>query len=333
MLHILHGQDDFSLREAVGRIKGGLGAPEMVAANLTSLDGEHLTLKELEGNCNASPFLSPARLVIVTGLLGRFEPKLGRSQGGKRSVTQVKVEGGEWQGLDSYIQRMPPTTVLILIDGKISRHNFLLVRLSPLAEVQAFPLLRGRDLRAWIQLRATKDGGSITPQAVGLLAELIGGDLWAMSSEINKLLLYAEGRTIDEEDVRQSVSHAQQAGVFALVDAVLEGRVQTAQRALHRLSREGALPTYVLAMITRQLRLIAQVKEMSPGSSRKQIQDSLGLASTYAMDKVVSQAKLYDLERIAQTYRRLRETDLAIKTGKYNDRLAVELLVTELCQE
>jgi DNA polymerase-3 subunit delta len=333
MLHILYGQDDFSLREAVGRIKCGLGAPEMVAANLTSLDGEHLTLKELEGNCNISPFLAPARLVVVTGLLGCFEPKFGRSQGGKRSVTKVKVDGGEWQALDSYIQRMPPTTVLILVDGKLSRHNPLLVRLSPLAEVQAFPLLRGRDLRAWIQQRATKDGGSISPQAVGLLAELIGGDLWAMSSEINKLLLYAEGRTIDEEDVRQSVSHAQEAGVFALVDAVLEGRFQTAQRALHRLSREVALPTYILAMITRQLRLIAQVKEMTPGSSRKQIQDSLGLASPYTMDKVLNQAKLYDLERIAQTYRKLRETDLAIKTGKYNDRLAVELLVTELCQE
>ena len=333
MLHILYGQDDFSLREAVGRIKGGLGAPEMVAANLTSLDGEHLTLKELEGNCNISPFLAPARLVVVTGLLGCFEPKLGRSQGGKRAVTKVKVEGGEWQALDSYIQRMPPTTVLILVDGKLSRHNPLLVRLSPLAEVQVFPLLRGRDLRAWIQQRATKDGGSISPQAVGLLAELIGGDLWAMSGEINKLLLYAEGRTIDEEDVRRSVSHAQEAGVFALVDAVLEGRFQTAQRALHRLSREVALPTYILAMIARQLRLIAQVKGMSPGSSRKHIQETLGVASAYAMDKVLKQAKLYDLQRLAQTYRRLSETDLAIKTGKYSDRLALELLIAELCQE
>jgi DNA polymerase-3 subunit delta len=333
MLHILHGQDDFSLREAVARIKGGLGAPEMVAANLSSLDGEHLTLKQLEDNCSATPFLCAARLVIVTGLLGCFEPKLGRSQGGKRSVTKIKVEGAEWQGLDSYIRRMPPTTVLILIDGKLSSRNPLLVKLSPLAEVQSFPLLRGRDLRAWIQQRATKDGGSITPQAVGLLAELIGGDLWAMGGEIDKLLLYAEGRTIDEEDVRRSVSHAQEAGVFALVDAVLEGRFQTAQRALHRLSREVALPTYILAMIARQLRLIAQVKGMSPGSSRKHIQETLGVASAYAMDKVLKQAKLYDLQRIAQTYRRLSETDLAIKTGKYSDRLALELLIAELCQE
>lgn len=332
MLHVLFGQDDYSLHEAVERIKSGLGPPEMLAVNTTSLDGEHLTLKELKGNCDTSPFLSSARLVIVTGLLRRFEPRLGRSQSGKHAMTEAKVDRGELQALDSYIAHMPATTVLILVDSKISSHNPLLVRLSPLAKVQTFPWLRGRNLRAWIQQRAAKGGGSITLQAVDLLAELIGANLWAMSSEISKLLLYAQGRVIDEEDVRQVVSHAQEASIFALVDAVLEGQIQTAHRILYQLSREGALPTYVLAMITRQLRLIAQVKEMSPGSSRKQIQDSLGLASTYTMDKALHQAKSYDLERIKQTYHRLRETDLAIKTGKYNDRLAVEMLVTELCQ-
>lgn len=332
MLHILYGQDDFSLHEAVERIKTGLGAPEMLAVSTTSLDGEHLTLKELKENCNTSPFLSSARLVIVAGLLRRFEPKLGRSQSGKHSITEAKVERGEWQALDSHIKQMPATTVLILVDSRISNHNPLWMRLSPLAKVQAFPLLRGRNLRAWIQQRATKGGGTITSQAVDLLAELIGGDLWAMTSEISKLLLYAQGRTIDEEDVRQLVSHAREASIFALVDAVLESQIETAQRILLQLSQEGASPTYILAMITRQLRLIAQVKEMSPGSSRKQIQDSLGLASTYAMDKALKQAKSYDFERIKRTYHKLRETDLAIKTGKYNDRLAIELLVTELCQ-
>ncbi|MBA7680462.1 hypothetical protein ES703_88778 [subsurface metagenome] len=92
MLHILYGQDDFSLRQAVERIKTGLGAPEMLAVSTTSLDGEHLTLKELKGNCNASPFLSSARLVIVSGLLSRFERKFGRSRSGKHSITEAKVE-------------------------------------------------------------------------------------------------------------------------------------------------------------------------------------------------------------------------------------------------
>jgi DNA polymerase-3 subunit delta len=103
-----------------------------------------------------------------------------------------------------------------------------------------------------------------------------------------------------------------------------------AQRTLHQLYQEGASPTYILAMITRQFRLIALAKELDSRLSRSQIQDRLGLSSSYGLDKTLSQAKLYDFEHIKQAYGKLLETDIAIKTGKYNEKLALELLVAEL---
>jgi DNA polymerase-3 subunit delta len=329
MLHILYGQDDFSLYQAVERIKADLGDWEMVATNTTSLEGQHLTLSELRNKCDAAPFLSSQRLVIVDGLLGRFEVKQSRPRSGK-GATKFENGLGEWEGLASYIKQMPETTVLMLVDGEMKGHNPLLKKLSPLAEVRTFPLLRGRDLKAWIQQRVREEGGDITPQAVNLLAGFIGGDLWAMNSEIQKLLLYSQERPISEDDVRQLVSYVQEANIFALVDAVAEGRTELAQRILHRLYHEGVAPTYILAMITRQFRLIAQAQDLEPGLSRLEIQDRLGLKSSYSLDKTLAQAKLYDFEGIRRAYDKLLETDLAIKTGKYNDQLALELLVTEL---
>lgn len=327
MLYILYGQDDFSLNQAVKGIKAGLGDWEMVATTTTNLEGQHLTLGELRNKCAAAPFLSSHRLVIVDGLLGRFEVKQSRPRSGKG-----KLENGlgEWEGLASYIKQMPETTALVLVDEEVKGQNPLLKKLSPLAEVRTFPLLRGRDLKAWIQQRVREEGGDITPQAVNLLAELIGGDLWAMNGEIQKLLLYSQERPISEADVRQLVSHVQEANIFALVDAVAEGRTELAQRTLHRLYYEGMAPTYILTMITRQFRLIAQARDLEPGLSRLQIQDRLGLKSSYSLDKTLSQAKLYDFEGVKRAYDKLLETDLAIKTGKYSDKLALELLVTEL---
>ncbi len=334
MFYILHGQDDFSLHQALEGIKRGLGDSEMLAISTAKLDGEHLTLNELKGNCNAAPFLSAYRLVIVNGLLRRFEPRQRKSGVGKRATTEPQNEQREWQDMVSYIKQIPETTVLVLVDvvdGKISGHNPLLGKLSPLAKVKAFPSLRGRGLRDWIQQRVAEGGGNITPQAVSLLAELIGGNLWAMSNEIDKLLLYSRGHTIDEDYVTKLVSHAQEANIFALVDAILEGRTKTAQSILHRLYQEGASPIYVLAMITRQFRLIALTKDLDSSLSRLQIQNKLGLTSSYGLDKTLTQAKLYDFEHIKQAYGKLLETDLAIKTGKYNDQLALELLVADLC--
>ena len=109
-----------------------------------------------------------------------------------------------------------------------------------------------------------------------------------------------------------------------------EGRTELAQRILHRLYDEGEAPTYILTMITRQFRLIALARELKKGLSRPQIQDKLGLKASYAVDKTLGQAKLYDFEGVKRAYSKLLETDLAIKTGKYSDKLALELLVTEL---
>jgi DNA polymerase-3 subunit delta len=327
MLYILYGQDDFSLNQAVEKIKADLGDWEMLAATTTSLEGQHLTLSELRNNCGAAPFLSSHRLVIVDGLLGRFEVKQSRPRSGRGKSGNGL---GEWEGLASYIKQMPETTALVLVDREVKSHNPLLKKLAPLTEVRTFPLLRGRDLKAWIQQRVRGEGGDITPQAVNLLAELIGGDLWAMNGEIQKLLLYSQERPIGEDDVRQLVSHVQEANIFALVDAVAEGRTELAQRILHRLYDNGVAPTYILVMITRQFRLIALAKDLPRGLSRLQIQERLGLKKSYALDKTLGQAKLYDFEGVKRAYDKLLETDLAIKTGKYSDKLALELLVTEL---
>ncbi|MFC1911490.1 DNA polymerase III subunit delta [Chloroflexota bacterium] len=327
MLYILHGQDGFSRNQAVGKIKAGLGDRETVAASTVSLEGRHLTLGELRNKCDAAPFLSSHRLVIVEGLLGRFDAKQGKSRS-RKGKSGNGLE--EWEGFDSYIERMPGTTVLMLVDDEVKGSNPLLKRISTLAEVRTFPLLRGKDLKVWIRQRAKEEGGDITPQAVNLLAELIGGDLWAMDGEIRKLLLHSQERPVSEDDVRQLVSCVQEANIFALVDAVTEGRTELAQRILHRLYDEGVAPTYVLTMITRQFRLIAQARDLGKGLSRPQIQDRLGLKSSYALDKTLSQARLYDFEGVERAYDKLLETDLAIKTGRYGDKLALELLIAEL---
>ncbi len=327
MLYILHGQDSFSLEQAVRKIKADLGDRETVAANTTNLDGKRLTLGELRNKCDTVPFLCSHRLVIVEGLLGRFEAKQAKSRSGKGKSGNGL---GGWEDLGAYIRQMPETTVMVLVDEHVDGRNPMLKKLSPLAEVRAFPLLRGKDLKAWIGQRVEEEGGEITAKAVNLLAELIGGDLWAMDGEIQKLLLHSRDRPIGEEDVRRLVSCIEEANIFALVDAVAEGRSESAQRTLHRLYDEGVPPTYILTMITRQFRLIAQTGDLGKGLSRLQIQDRLGLKSSYALDKTLSQAKLYDFEGVKRAYDKLLEADLAIKTGKYSDKLALELLVTEL---
>jgi len=306
LLYILFGANDFSLREELKKIRDDLGNGEILSSNTMVFDGHEVKLDQLMGVCSALPFLGSHRLVIVEGLLDR----VGKS-------------AGAWLALKDFVGVMPGTTVLVLIDGQIKRDNSLLRELGPLASVKEFPLLRGAELRAWIGRRVANEEGTISAQAVKMLAGLVGDNLWVLASEIEKLALYASGRRIEEEDVMTVVSSAREASVFTMVDALIEGRASTAARLLHQLLEEGAAAPYLLVMITRQLRLLLQAKELSlKRTPASVIKERLGIASDYTLTKALEQSKRYSMKRLEQVYRKLLETDLAIKRGMWKGELA-----------
>jgi len=315
LLYVLFGANDFSLREELKKIRDDLGNGELLSSNTMVFDGHEVKLDQLMGACSALPFLGSHRLVIVEGLLAR-----------------VEKSAGAWLALKDFVGVMPGTTVLVLIDGQIKRDNPLRRELGPLASVKEFPLLRGAELRTWISRRVANEGGTISAQAVRMLAGLVGDNLWVLASEIEKLVLYASGRRIEEEDVMRVVSSAREASVFTMVDALIEGRASTAARLLHQLLEEGAATPYLLVMITRQLRLLLQAKELSlKRTPASVIKERLGIASDYTLTKALEQSKRYSMKRLEQVYRKLLETDLAIKRGLWKGELALDLLVAELC--
>jgi DNA polymerase-3 subunit delta len=317
LLYILYGEDDFSVKQALAELKGELGE-----VDISIFDGQKLSPEELIAACDTLPFLALKRLVIVEGLLARIEH---RERRGRRS------DIGEWQVLKGYIMRMAPSTVLVLVDGKLGRNNPLLRELAPGAKVREFPPLKGNELRDWILSRVGEGGGDISPAALRLLSNLVGGNLWLLGSEIEKLCLYTHGRRIEEGDVRSLVSYAGEADIFTMVDAIIRQRATAATRLLHQLIDEGAAPPYLLFMVTRQFRLLLQAKVLSSQPlSSAELASRLGL-SEYLLPRVLEQTQRHSLERLREVYHRLLDADIAIKTGRLKGELALDLLLTELC--
>jgi DNA polymerase-3 subunit delta len=325
LLYIFFGADDFSRRESLAELKKELGDPGLLSLNTTVLDGTRLTLEQLRNACEALPFLGQKRLVLVEGLLSRFERRASPSD----SASPSREENVAL--LADFIHQIPPTTVLVLVEERIREDNPLFQRLASGAVLRSFPPLRGVVLQQWIRDRVTRGGGTISPQAVKALVELVGENLWILAAEIEKLLLYARGRGINAEDVRKVVAYAREANIFAMVDAILEGNVPRALRQLHQLLQEGVAPPYLLVMLTRQFRLLLRAKVLSAAPlSPAELRERLGVAPNYPLDRLLRQSRGYSLEQLGNIYQRLLETDLAIKTGRWRDELALDLLVVGL---
>jgi DNA polymerase III subunit delta len=332
MFYIIYGDDSYRCHQALNEIKAGLGSPDMVAVNTTVLDGRKLTTRALTDVCSVVPFMAPSRLVIVEGLLKRFQPgdRQSKSNGGEEASQSLK----EWQNISEFIKVMPPTTVLVFFDADLDSKavNQLFKSLAPAAD-RVFQLneIKGKELAAWIKDYTVKGGSKISPGAVSLLADYMGGDLWSLTGELNKLMTYCEGREIGDVDVREISSFAREESIFALVDAVLEGRIKDAQLMLHRMLKYGTAPQQILTMIERQLAIILRVKEFSNGS-QQEIRESLGLHPRYPLEKTLRQARSFTIPRLRLAFHSLLDTDVAIKTGKYEDDLALDLLIIEMCK-
>ena len=332
MLYILYGEDDFSLTRSLGEIKQGLGDPALLATNTTVLDGQQVTLDQLSTVCETVPFLAEKRLVIIQGLLERFEPRVKPRR--RRKMVPSTGEEGEYKSFAKILTNLPESTVLVLLDGGIKSGNPLLRQLFARAEVRTFPLLKGDKLRQWIKTEVAKQGASMSPPAVDLLVGLVGGNLWVMSNEISKLALFASGRRIEAEDIKEVVSSAQEANVFAMVDAILDFKAGVAEKLLEQLLQQGASSAYLLAMLSRQVRLVVRARELRRQMKPEaEIQSRLGLTSEFVFRKTFEQAQRYPLERLKQVYHRLLQADLSIKTGKYEGGLALNLLIADLCPQ
>ena len=68
---------------------------------------------------------------------------------------------------------------------------------------------------------------------------------------------------------------------------------------LHQLLQEGAPAPYLIVMVTRQLRMLVQVKELdAEGLPASQIKTALGVTSDYVFGKAVEQSRRYSMPRL-----------------------------------
>jgi DNA polymerase-3 subunit delta len=208
--------------------------------------------------------------------------------------------------------------------------------LQPLASVRPdvvrrpYPLLRPDELTGWIGQRARQHDVEMRLDVCRELADLVGPNLRQLDQEIAKLAASAPvGGTITLEDVRELVS-GMAPDVFKLHDGIAEGGVGTALSAAHALVESGSEPMQLFAHATGLIRRLLVTKELA---RERRIADaaSFGLStSRFTQDKLRRQAERFSTSQLIDAYQKLLDMDLAIKTGRIEAELALELVVAEL---
>lgn len=329
MIYAFYGEDRFRAREALAELRRELDADGTLAQNTLRIEGRGLSAAELRAACHTASLFAERRLVIVEGLQERFSGARHRSRSGARASGARSRAGDDLEAFIDVLSSLPPSTTVVLLDEEPSA--VLLEGLGAAVTAREFRPLRGAELRQWAEARAAGAGADFAPAAMERLLSLVDGfHLGELAQEIDKLATYAAGRRIEAADVDELTSGALQYRVWDLTDAAIEGRGERALAVLRAMDARDHPPQLLLFMLTRQYRqlLLAQALRRE-GLSAAEIGERLAVRG-FPLRKLMDLAGRYPADGLEAAYRRLLETDVAVKRGVLEVGTALELLVTEL---
>ena len=166
------------------------------------------------------------------------------------------------------------------------------------------------------------------------LVELLGADAARLSTEIEKLSLFAgTERRVTEEDIQSLSPSAKSSTIFALVNAIGRNDRTASLESLDVLVREGEYLPLALSFLATQFRLAVVAKE-NRLSNAMQVQSYFQKQGTpmwkSRAEQVAQTATAFSAEKLRTAAIKIYETDKALRDARPDDRTVMERFVLEL---
>src|SRR5690606_29213436 len=232
-----------------------------------------------------------------------------------RDVDQAPAE--EQEALAAYFASPVDTACVVLTAEKLDKRSKLVKAANAAkAAFEAKPM-KGAALRRFATEEAQRRGHVLTPRAADALTDALGDDLAAIDDACERLSLYAgEGAKIDVDAVEACVTRIATDSIWALVDAVGARNTKKALHAAGSLLADREPPLRILAMVARQLRIVARMRE---GLAAKMSDEEAALAAgapPFKARELKESARRFTMRELSAAFTTLAMADLALKGSR-----------------
>ena len=299
-VYLLTGTDRPKLRRALQRLRARFPAEavETLAADVASG-------ADAAAACNAF------------GLFG--------GDGGKLVVVE-SVEAWRKEDADAvaaYLRDPAAGSVLALVAWASLKSETLVSAAKSAGELLAYDVPKPKDPSVWVRAEFKRLETPIDGDAARALVEIVGDDVTALATEIDKLATWARGETVGRRDVESLSPPTSTTFVWALTDAWgerdVEALLAACESLLERRTKEPFAIASALAGYVGRVRVAQALAGEGLGTA--EIAKRLRIKE-YPARKAVAHAANYSREELEDAVVRLSELDAALK-GK--SRLAPEL--------
>lgn len=315
-VYLYYGDESYLLNREVKQLRQKVVNPAMAALSHKVLKNPHLgTLMEAVGTVSFN--LGGDTLIEVQDW--QYLEKAA-SDSDKKIMEDLK----------SILESVEPTKHVLFSNKKIDRKIAFPKWLSgnkavTLRECKKLEFWKTDEAAQLILQDAKRQGIELAPKAAVLLVETIGIDLQLLMSEVEKLSIYALGRTIQPEDVAKLSNHnentfqmlsnwvnnRQRSEVFKILDELLLKQ--------HPIQLFALMQTYVNNAF--RLRLW-QKMGVHDGEMAERLKKH-----PFKIKKDLQEFAQVPIDRLANLKEKLVDLEHKMKTGQIDDRLAIEVLL------
>lgn len=317
-IYLFYGEEDYLKEVYCKRIEDIILDDALKDLNKIVLQ-EEKDISKIIDICETMPCFSEKKLVV-----------LKNSSFFKASKKEGK---NKKEDLEMLVKNVPPYTCLIFCESEVDKRLKIVKDIDKKGLVVEFGLQPVNVLVKWIAGELKKKGKVITVATATKLIEYSEASMFAIENEINKLCLYVGDRQeITDKDIDDVCIKPINVRIFDLIDNIA---MQNEDKALKNLKEMLILKEPVPRIMFMIIKHIKQLLEMKTLLKEGVIQRdcvSIMKIAPYTATKLSRQIGKFEEKKLKAILKEMLELDYKVKIGEIKDILAVEIVITKLCQ-
>jgi DNA polymerase III, delta subunit len=318
-LYLFYGPEEFLKRFYTDSIEKILLTDDLKALNRVVFEGK-IEVNAIIDNCETMPVFSDRKVVIVRNS-GLFKPQ-------KKAGSEEKKSKPKKDDISDFLADLPPHVCLIFYENEVDKRVKVIDVIKKQGLVVEFAYQKPEELVRWVVKKLKASGKEIDMATAAQLVENSEQGMTEILNEVEKLTSYlGDKQRVTMQEIEKVCTKSIKSRVFDLTDAIAAKNTRKAMMLLNDMVILKEPIPKIMFMIARQFRQILQVKLLhESGASNGEIASKLGMMP-FIVGKVIKQAESFPASDLKKAMETCLELDLAVKTGRLEDRIAAELLI------
>jgi DNA polymerase-3 subunit delta len=310
MIIFLYGPDTYRSRQKLNEIVEHYKKIHKSGLNLKIFDLKEKNFENFKEEIQSLPMLAERKLIVLknASLNKDFREKFLK---GIRSFSNSKE------------------IILFYEEGEIPEDIFF-NSLKKFGKFQEFKLLENWQLRNWLLKELANYRVKIEKMALEKLIEFVGNDLWRMENEIKKIVAFKNKGEINLKDVETLIRPKIEIDIFRTIDAIASKNKKIALKLIKAHLERGEKVSYLFSMIKYQFRNLLVIKDLIERKIPFYRFSEETKLHPFVIKKSIELARKFELSKLKMIYQKIFEIDLAIKSGKIEPEIALDLFVATI---